>query len=148
MFVASSHPIGRSRRLPLTASRRSRGLSLLQSSSTSTWLQIERKCLFMNDAIAAFGSAIASSSQHRTSAACTTATGFCCCHHRQRLLLLFYFSLVAKLVARCSACSPWPPFEEAANGVVIATEKTLPSILVEEASVQKIQLLTPNIGVV
>ncbi|XP_025676687.1 uncharacterized protein [Arachis hypogaea] len=36
----------------------------------------------------------------------------------------------------------------AANGVVIATEKTLPSILVEEASVQKIQLLTPNIGVV
>ncbi|KAL1294638.1 uncharacterized protein [Arachis hypogaea] len=101
----------------------------------------------MNDAIAAFGSAIASSSQHRTSAACTTAR-FCCCHHRQRLLLLFYFSLVAKLVARCSACSPWPPFEEAANGVVIATEKTLPSILVEEASVQKIQLLTPNIGVV
>ncbi|KAL1321557.1 hypothetical protein AAHE18_14G135700 [Arachis hypogaea] len=72
---------------------------------------------------------------------------------------------MAKLVARCSACSPWPPFEEAANGVVIATEKTLPSILVDEASisllfvrvsllsaiclvVQKIQLLTPNIGVV
>ncbi|OIW11676.1 hypothetical protein TanjilG_18203 [Lupinus angustifolius] len=36
----------------------------------------------------------------------------------------------------------------AANGVVIATEKKLPSILVDEASVQKIQLLTPNIGVV
>ncbi|RYQ91759.1 hypothetical protein Ahy_B09g097772 isoform B [Arachis hypogaea] len=42
---------------------------------------------------------------------------------------------MAKLVARCSACSPWPPFEEAANGVVIATEKTLPSILVDEVSV-------------
>ncbi|RYQ91758.1 hypothetical protein Ahy_B09g097772 isoform A [Arachis hypogaea] len=41
---------------------------------------------------------------------------------------------MAKLVARCSACSPWPPFEEAANGVVIATEKTLPSILVDEVS--------------
>ncbi|OIW05334.1 hypothetical protein TanjilG_28799 [Lupinus angustifolius] len=37
---------------------------------------------------------------------------------------------------------------KAANGVVIATEKKLPSILVDEASVQKIQLLTPNIGVV
>uniref|UniRef100_A0A7N0TAD0 Proteasome subunit alpha type n=1 Tax=Kalanchoe fedtschenkoi TaxID=63787 RepID=A0A7N0TAD0_KALFE len=37
---------------------------------------------------------------------------------------------------------------KAANGVVIATEKKLPSILVDEASVQKIQILTPNIGVV
>ncbi|KAL5983053.1 Protein phosphatase PP2A regulatory subunit B [Asimina triloba] len=37
---------------------------------------------------------------------------------------------------------------KAANGVVIATEKKLPSILVDEASVQKIQLMTPNIGVV
>ncbi|KAK8551382.1 hypothetical protein V6N12_040025 [Hibiscus sabdariffa] len=36
----------------------------------------------------------------------------------------------------------------AANGVVIATEKKLPSILVDETSVQKIQYLTPNIGVV
>ncbi|KAK2972009.1 hypothetical protein RJ640_005029 [Escallonia rubra] len=36
----------------------------------------------------------------------------------------------------------------AANGVVIATEKKLPSILVDETSVQKIQILTPNIGVV
>ncbi|KAG6383193.1 hypothetical protein SASPL_157064 [Salvia splendens] len=35
-----------------------------------------------------------------------------------------------------------------ANGVVIATEKKLPSILVDETSVQKIQSLTPNIGVV
>ncbi|KAM3343469.1 proteasome subunit alpha type-2-A [Capsicum galapagoense] len=35
-----------------------------------------------------------------------------------------------------------------ANGVVIATEKKLPSILVDETSVQKIQTLTPNIGVV
>ncbi|XWS16027.1 hypothetical protein CRYUN_Cryun34aG0051000 [Craigia yunnanensis] len=37
---------------------------------------------------------------------------------------------------------------KAANGVVIATEKKLPSILVDESSVQKIQCLTPNIGVV
>ncbi|ERN09420.1 hypothetical protein AMTR_s00029p00057040 [Amborella trichopoda] len=37
---------------------------------------------------------------------------------------------------------------KAADGVVIATEKKLPSILVDESSVQKIQLLTPNIGVV
>ncbi|WRX26003.1 Proteasome [Theobroma cacao] len=37
---------------------------------------------------------------------------------------------------------------KAANGVVIATEKKLPSILVDEISVQKIQCLTPNIGVV
>ncbi|XP_040956218.1 uncharacterized protein [Gossypium hirsutum] len=37
---------------------------------------------------------------------------------------------------------------KAANGVVIATEKKLPSILVDETSVQKIQCLTPNIGVV
>ncbi|GER37564.1 proteasome subunit alpha type, partial [Striga asiatica] len=37
---------------------------------------------------------------------------------------------------------------KAANGVVIATEKKLPSILVDETSVQKIQNLTPNIGVV
>ncbi|TYJ27080.1 hypothetical protein E1A91_A07G162700v1, partial [Gossypium mustelinum] len=35
-----------------------------------------------------------------------------------------------------------------ANGVVIATEKKLPSILVDETSVQKIQCLIPNIGVV
>jgi 20S proteasome alpha/beta subunit len=32
--------------------------------------------------------------------------------------------------------------------VVIATEKKLPSILVDEATVQKISMLTPNIGVV
>ncbi|PPD83352.1 hypothetical protein GOBAR_DD19716 [Gossypium barbadense] len=37
---------------------------------------------------------------------------------------------------------------KAANGVVIATEKKLPSILVDETSVQKIQCLTPNTGVV
>ncbi|KAJ4825732.1 hypothetical protein Tsubulata_035305 [Turnera subulata] len=37
---------------------------------------------------------------------------------------------------------------KAANGVVIATEKKLPSNLVDESSVQKIQCLTPNIGVV
>ncbi|TYH35063.1 hypothetical protein ES332_D13G168000v1 [Gossypium tomentosum] len=37
---------------------------------------------------------------------------------------------------------------KAANGVVNATEKKLPSILVDETSVQKIQCLAPNIGVV
>lgn len=36
----------------------------------------------------------------------------------------------------------------ATDGVVIATEKKLPSVLVDEATVQKIQMLTPNIGVV
>jgi 20S proteasome alpha/beta subunit len=36
----------------------------------------------------------------------------------------------------------------ATDGVVIATEKKLPSILVDEATVQKICMLTPNIGVV
>eukprot|EP00246_Nothoceros_aenigmaticus_P012275 TRINITY_DN3739_c0_g1_i2.p1 TRINITY_DN3739_c0_g1~~TRINITY_DN3739_c0_g1_i2.p1 ORF type:complete len:236 (-),score=44.40 TRINITY_DN3739_c0_g1_i2:317-1024(-) len=35
----------------------------------------------------------------------------------------------------------------ATNGVVIATEKKLPPILVDETSVQKIQSITPNIGV-
>lgn len=37
---------------------------------------------------------------------------------------------------------------KASNGVVIATERKLPSILVDETTVQKISLLTPNIGVV
>lgn len=37
---------------------------------------------------------------------------------------------------------------KAANGVVIATEKKLRSTLVDESTVQKIALLTPNIGVV
>lgn len=36
---------------------------------------------------------------------------------------------------------------KATNGVVIATEKKLRSILVDEKTVQKISLLTPNIGV-
>ena len=36
----------------------------------------------------------------------------------------------------------------ATDGVVIATEKKLPSILVDESTVQKIAMLTPNIGVV
>jgi len=36
---------------------------------------------------------------------------------------------------------------KATNGVVLATEKKLPSILVDESTVQKISLLTPNIGV-
>ena len=34
----------------------------------------------------------------------------------------------------------------ATNGVVLATEKKLPSILVDEATVQKMSLLTPNVG--
>eukprot|EP00850_Spirogloea_muscicola_P004592 SM000019S05136 [mRNA] locus=s19:1111489:1114400:- [translate_table: standard] len=37
---------------------------------------------------------------------------------------------------------------KATNGVVIATEKKLPSTLIDEESVKKIQLLTPNTGVV
>lgn len=36
----------------------------------------------------------------------------------------------------------------ATDGVVIATEKKLPSILVDESTVQKIAVLTPNIGMV
>ncbi|XP_065615652.1 proteasome subunit alpha type-2-like [Quercus suber] len=37
---------------------------------------------------------------------------------------------------------------KAANGVVIVTEKELPSILVNEEFVQKIQSLASNIGIV
>lgn len=36
----------------------------------------------------------------------------------------------------------------ATDGVVIATEKKLPSILVDETTVQKINMVSPNIGVV
>ena len=36
---------------------------------------------------------------------------------------------------------------KAKNGVVIATEKKLRSVLVDEKTVQKISTLTPNIGV-
>uniref|UniRef100_A0A7S3VR73 Proteasome subunit alpha type n=1 Tax=Dunaliella tertiolecta TaxID=3047 RepID=A0A7S3VR73_DUNTE len=36
----------------------------------------------------------------------------------------------------------------ASDGVVIATEKKLPSLLVDESTVQKISMLTPNIAVV
>ena len=36
---------------------------------------------------------------------------------------------------------------KAANGVVIATEKKVRSTLVDDSTVQKIALLTPNIGV-
>jgi 20S proteasome subunit alpha 2 len=36
----------------------------------------------------------------------------------------------------------------ASDGVVIATERKLPSVLVDESTVQKISMLTPNIGVV
>jgi len=35
---------------------------------------------------------------------------------------------------------------KAYNGVVLATEKKLPSVLVDEDTVQKISLITPNIG--
>ncbi|CAD7696098.1 unnamed protein product [Ostreobium quekettii] len=37
---------------------------------------------------------------------------------------------------------------KATNGVVIATEKKLPSMLIDESTVQKVQLLSPNVGVV
>ena len=36
---------------------------------------------------------------------------------------------------------------KATNGVVLATEKKLPSILVDESTVQKISLVTPNMDV-
>eukprot|EP00210_Caulerpa_lentillifera_P000246 g239.t1 len=36
---------------------------------------------------------------------------------------------------------------KAKNGVVIATEKKLPTLLIDESTVQKIQILSPNIGV-
>ena len=36
---------------------------------------------------------------------------------------------------------------KATNGVVLATEKKLPSILVDESTVQKISLVTDNMGV-
>ncbi len=36
----------------------------------------------------------------------------------------------------------------ATDGVVIATEKKLPSVLVDETTVQKIQMISPNIGMV
>lgn len=36
----------------------------------------------------------------------------------------------------------------AVDGVVIATEKKLPSVLVDETTVRKITMLSPNIGVV
>jgi hypothetical protein len=41
---------------------------------------------------------------------------------------------------------PPPPARAATNGVVLATEKKLPSILVEESSVEKIQHFTGNVG--
>lgn len=50
---------------------------------------------------------------------------------------------------RSPSVSPHPPAaptRAATNGVVIATEKKLPSPLVDEESVQKIQLYTGNIG--
>ena len=37
---------------------------------------------------------------------------------------------------------------KATNGVVIATEKKLPSMLIDESTVQKVLLLSPNVGVV
>ncbi len=39
---------------------------------------------------------------------------------------------------------PHPP--PATNGVVIATEKKLPSVLIDEAHVQKVELITPSTG--
>ncbi|XLS90396.1 hypothetical protein HN51_066404 [Arachis hypogaea] len=133
MFVASSHPIGRSRRLPLTTSRRSRGLSLLQSSSTSTWLQLPSSSIQNSSMLIIVLSLLISAPLRERRC---RRIRFCHCllfatphlrrlHCRQILLLspspkivaaILFFSLMAKLVARCSACSPWPPFEEAANG--------------------------------
>jgi type II secretory pathway component PulC len=55
--------------------------------------------------------------------------------------------------------SPLPPCRQpsarrlsrrpaAKNGVVIATEKKLPSVLIDETSMQKILMLTENIAIV
>ncbi len=41
-----------------------------------------------------------------------------------------------------------PSNSEATNGIVIATERKIPSILVDEESLQKIVMLTDNIGCV
>ncbi len=41
---------------------------------------------------------------------------------------------------------PFFPTRAATNGVVLATEKKLASILVDEASVEKIQHITGNVG--
>ena len=57
-----------------------------------------------------------------------------------------------RIAARCHSLRalkpPLPQPESATNGVVIATEKKLPSTLVDETSVEKISLFTSNIGVV
>jgi hypothetical protein len=41
-----------------------------------------------------------------------------------------------------------PFLTTATNGVVIATEKKLPSVLIDEAHVQKIELINPSTGFV
>ncbi|XP_065864956.1 pre-rRNA-processing protein ESF2 isoform X2 [Euphorbia lathyris] len=54
------------------------------------------------------------------------------------------FSPSGKLVQIEHALTAVGSGQKAANGVVITTEKKLPSILVDEASIQKIQSLTPT----
>ena len=44
--------------------------------------------------------------------------------------------------------SSHPPTHAAKNGVVIATEKKLPSVLIDETSMQKILMLTEDIAIV
>ena len=63
---------------------------------------------------------------------------------------MFFTSEMRK--ARCvrahlTALNNLPPNKTATNGVVIATEKKLPSPLVDESSMEKIQMYTDGIGV-
>lgn len=47
---------------------------------------------------------------------------------------------------RCPSSPPHLHTCAATNGVVIATEKKLPSVLIDEAHVQKVELINPSTG--
>lgn len=75
------------------------------------------------------------------------------CSQRSRSFSLTTFSPSGKLVQieyalKAVAAGATSLGICSSDGVVIATEKKLPSILVDESTVQKICLITPNIGVV
>lgn len=42
-------------------------------------------------------------------------------------------------------CCPWS-WLSATNGVVIATEKKMPSVLIDEKQMQKVELINPSTG--
>lgn len=76
-----------------------------------------------------------------------------CPYHLQYSFSLTTFSPSGKLVQieyalNAVAAGATSLGISATDGVVIATEKKLPSILVDESTVQKIAMLSPNIGVV